>query len=108
MEEAIRETGHRRSVQMAYNKAHGITPRTIKKEIEDILERSLRESEEIAKEDAKILSSSYNLLSEKDRKKYIKDLEKQMRDYAAGLEFEKAAVIRDEIERIRERKDIAQ
>ncbi len=108
MEEAIRETEHRRSVQMAYNREHGITPKTIKKEIEDILERSLRESEEIAKEDAKILSSSYNLLSEKDRKKYIKDLEKQMRDYAASLEFEKAAVIRDEIERIRERKDISQ
>ncbi len=106
MEEAIRETEHRRSVQMAYNKEHGITPKTIKKEIEDILERSLKDSEEIAQEDAKILSSSYNLLSEKDRKKYIKDLEKQMRDYASALEFEKAAVLRDEIERIKERKNL--
>ena len=106
MEEAISETRHRREVQMAYNKEHGITPTTIKKEIEDILERELKDSEEIAKEDAKILRGSYNMLVEKDRKKYIKDLEKQMMEYAKNLEFEKAAVLRDEIERIRERKDI--
>ena len=106
MDEAIKETEKRRSVQMAYNKAHGITPQTIKKEINDILERELEDSEAIAKEDAKILSSSYNLLVEKDRKKYIKDLEKQMREYAENLEFEKAATLRDEIERIKERKDL--
>lgn len=106
MDEAIKETEKRRSVQMAYNKAHGITPQTIKKEINDILERELEDSEAIAKEDAKILSSSYNLLVEKDRKKYIKDLEKQMREYAENLEFEKAATLRDEIERIKDRKDL--
>jgi excinuclease ABC subunit B len=106
MDEAIRETEHRRAVQKAYNEEHGITPKTIKKEIDDILERELKDSEEIAKSDAKILSSSYNLLVEKDRKKYIKDLEKQMREYAADLEFEKAAVLRDEIERIKQRKDL--
>ena len=101
MDEAIRETEHRREVQMAYNKAHGITPTTIKKEIEDILEREIKDSEEIAKEDAKILKGGYNLLLEKDRKKYIKTLEKQMVEYAKNLEFEKAAVLRDEITRIR-------
>ena len=106
MDEAIKETEKRRSVQMSYNKAHGITPQTIKKEINDILERELEDSEAIAKEDAKILSSSYNLLVEKDRKKYIKDLEKQMREYAENLEFEKAATLRDEIERIKDRKDL--
>ena len=106
MDEAIRETEHRREVQMAYNKAHGITPTTIKKEIEDILEREIKDSEEIAKEDAKILKGGYNLLLEKDRKKYIKTLEKQMVEYAKNLEFEKAAVLRDEITRIKERKDL--
>ena len=106
MEEAIKETEHRREVQMAYNKAHGITPTTIKKEIEDILEREIKDSEEIAKEDAKILKGGYNLLLEKDRKKYIKTLEKQMVEYAKNLEFEKAAVLRDEITRIKERKDL--
>ena len=106
MDEAIRETEHRREVQMAYNKAHGITPTTIRKEIEDILEREIKDSEDIAKEDAKILKGGYNLLLEKDRKKYIKTLEKQMVEYAKNLEFEKAAVLRDEITRIKERKDL--
>ena len=78
MKEAIDETEHRRKVQMEWNDKHGITPTTIRKEIEDILEREIKDSEAIAKEDAKILKGNYNLLLEKDRKKYIKTLEKQM------------------------------
>lgn len=106
MAEAIEETTHRREVQMAYNKEHGITPKTIKKAIENILERQLETSQEVAKEDVKIVRSSYNLLVEKDRKKYIKDLEKRMLEYAKNLEFEKAALLRDEIESIKNGKDI--
>lgn len=101
MEEAIKETEHRREVQERYNKEHNITPRTIKKNIENILERQIKDSEEIAKEEAKIVRSGYNLLSEKDRKKYLRDLEKQMLEYAKNLEFEKAATLRDEIERVK-------
>ena len=106
MKEAIDETEHRRKVQMEWNDKHGITPTTIRKEIEDILEREIKDSEAIAKEDAKILKGNYNLLLEKDRKKYIKTLEKQMMEYAENLQFEKAAVIRDEIQRIKDRKDL--
>ena len=106
MKEAIDETEHRRKVQMEWNDRHGITPTTIRKEIEDILEREIKDSEAIAKEDAKILKGNYNLLLEKDRKKYIKTLEKQMMEYAENLQFEKAAVIRDEIQRIKDRKDL--
>ena len=106
MKEAIDETEHRRKVQMEWNEKHGITPTTIRKEIEDILEREIKDSEAIAKEDAKILKGNYNLLLEKDRKKYIKTLEKQMMEYAEDLQFEKAAVIRDEIQRIKDRKDL--
>lgn len=106
MAEAIEETEHRRSVQMAYNKAHGITPKTIRKAVEDILERQVEESVEIAKEDVKIVRSSYNLLVEKDRKKYVKDLEKRMLEYAENLEFEKAALMRDEIQAIKDGKDL--
>lgn len=106
MKEAIDETEHRRKVQMEWNDKHGITPTTIRKEIEDILEREIKDSEAIAKEDAKILKGNYNLLLEKDRKKYIKKLEKQMMEYAENLQFEKAAVIRDEIQRIKDRKDL--
>ena len=106
MKEAIDETEHRRKVQMEWNDKHGITPTTIRKEIEDILEREIKDSEAIAKEDAKILKGNYNLLLENDRKKYIKTLEKQMMEYAENLQFEKAAVIRDEIQRIKDRKDL--
>ena len=91
---AINETEHRRSIQMAYNKEHGITPTTIRKAVE-------KDAEDIQKEELKIQRSAYNLLSEKDRKKYIRSLEKEMRECAERLEFEKAATIRDEIERIR-------
>lgn len=101
MEEAINETEHRRQVQERYNKEHNITPKTIKKNIETILERQIEDSEAIAKEEARIVRSGYNLLSEKDRKKYLRDLEKQMLEYAKNLEFEKAATLRDEISRVK-------
>ena len=106
MAEAIKETEHRRSVQMAYNEAHGITPRTIKKAIEDIIEREKKDDEEAVKDEIRIVSSSYNLLLERDRKRYIADLTKQMTELAKNLEFEKAALIRDEIQRIKDRKDL--
>ena len=106
MKEAINETEHRRAVQMAYNKEHGITPRTIKKAVEDILEREKADDEAVAKEEMKIISSSYNLLVERDRKRYIADLTRQMTELAKNLEFEKAALLRDEIQRIKERKDL--
>ena len=106
MAEAIEETEHRRSVQSAYNTAHGITPKTIKKAIEDIIEREKSDDEAIAKEEIKITSSAYNLLLERDRKKYINDLTRQMMEMAKNLEFEKAALLRDEIQRIKDRKDL--
>jgi excinuclease ABC, B subunit len=101
MEEAISETERRRKIQMAYNEEHNITPHTIKKAIEDILEREKSEDEEIQKDDIKIIKSSFNLFSDKDRKRYIKTLEQQMMECAKNLEFEKAAVLRDEIEKVR-------
>lgn len=101
MREAITETEHRRAIQMAYNEEHGITPQTIKKSVEDIIKREKTVVTEGQKEDLKIQRSSYNLLSESERKKYIRSLEKEMRQAAENLEFERAAVLRDEIEAIR-------
>ena len=101
MKEAINETEHRRAVQMAYNEEHGITPTTIRKAVEDILERQMQDAEEIQKDELKIQRAGYNLLSDKDRKKYVRELEKEMRACAERLEFEKAAAIRDEIEAVK-------
>jgi excinuclease ABC subunit B len=101
MKEAIDETNRRRSIQQAYNEEHGITPTTIIKSIQDIISREKVEKEEIQKDDLKVLKSRYNLLQASDRKKYIRDLEKEMLEHAKNLEFEQAAIIRDEIEAVK-------
>ena len=102
MEESIGETNRRRAIQTAYNEEHGITPTTIVKAVQDILEREREETKEIQKQDLTILKSGYNLFNANDRKKYVKALEKEMLEAAKNLEFERAAIIRDEIAAIRE------
>jgi excinuclease ABC subunit B len=102
MEEAIGETERRRAIQSAYNEEHGITPKTIIKAVQDIIEREKEETREIQKQDLSILKGGYNLLSASDRKKYIKALEREMLEAAKNLEFERAAVIRDEIVAVRD------
>ena len=61
----------------------------------------MKDAEEIKQEYLRIQRSAFNLLLEKDRKKYLRSLEKEMRECAERLEFEKAAAIRDEIERVK-------
>ncbi|MFA6844430.1 MAG: excinuclease ABC subunit UvrB [Sphaerochaetaceae bacterium] len=100
MRQAIEETKHRREVQMAYNKEHGITPRTIVKAVEDIIKRERVEEKEDFEKNLSIQKAGYNLLDKNQRKKYIKALEKQMLECAKNLQYEQAAVIRDEMERI--------
>lgn len=102
MAAAIKETERRRALQMKYNEEHGITPTTIVKAIQDIIVREKTENLEIQKEDIVIRKSRYNLLENKDRKKYIKELEQEMLECAKNLEFERAAMLRDEITAIRE------
>ncbi|HKM06770.1 MAG TPA: helicase-related protein, partial [Sphaerochaeta sp.] len=102
MEIAIDETNRRRDIQLAYNEEHGITPTTIIKAVQDILEREKEDTKQNQKQDLAILKGGYNLLSATDRKKYVKALEKEMLKAAKNLEFERAAVIRDEIELIRD------
>ncbi|MGD1821592.1 MAG: excinuclease ABC subunit UvrB [Pleomorphochaeta sp.] len=101
MEEAINETNRRRVIQMEYNEKHGITPKSIEKAIEDIIEREEEEKKQDVEGELNIRRSSYNLLEKKSRNKYIKELEKEMFKYAKDLEFEKAALIRDEIEKVK-------
>ncbi len=97
MESAIKETKHRREVQEAYNKEHGITPKTIKKAVEDILVHEKTDAEQAAFLDVEVLTNKTNLLNPSARKKLIKQLSEQMEHYADLMEYEKAATIRDKI-----------
>ena len=101
MKEAIQETNRRRAVQQEYNEKHGITPTTIIKSIQDLITREKIDKQEIQKGDITVLKSKYNLLQAGDRKKYIKDLEREMLEHAKNLEFEQAAILRDEIDAVK-------
>ncbi len=98
---AIDETNRRRKYQIEYNKRHNITPKTIIKKVETILER--KKQLEINEEKVEIehLQKRFNFFIVKERYEYIKILESQMLECAKNLEFEKAALIRDEIKRVR-------
>ena len=91
MQTAISETRRRRDIQMAYNQEHGIVPQTIKKEVRDLISAILPETAEEAATDAK----GYGKLTRREREKVIRNLEKEMREAARRLEFEKAAEARD-------------
>lgn len=97
MKEAITETKRRRAIQEAYNKEHGITPTTIKKAVEDILEHKTQEAKEEAELQLDVLKKSANLFVPKERRRLIEALKKQMNEYAENLEYEQAAIIRDQI-----------
>jgi excinuclease ABC subunit B len=100
MEEAIAETHERRKLQLAYNQEHGITPQTISKNIQDILEREIATAEEEQEKAIDNLKQKYNVLVPKQKKALISALEKEMFALAKDLEFEKAAIIRDEIDKL--------
>ncbi|WP_415934454.1 excinuclease ABC subunit UvrB [Ruminococcus champanellensis] len=89
MERAITETERRRSIQMAYNKAHGIIPKTIHKDVREVLEISSKETVEQETHAPK--------MSKKERQKLIATLTDQMKQSAKMLEFEHAAYLRDKI-----------
>jgi len=97
MEEAITETARRREIQEAYNKEHGITPKTVKKAVEDILERQKIDAEEEVEIELSALKKSANLFVPAERKKLLAALKRQMEEYADNMEYEQAAVVRDQI-----------
>ena len=88
MERAITETERRRSIQMAYNEAHGIIPQTIHKEIREVLEITSKEEVE---------QKTTKKLSKKEKTAMIEQLTKEMKEAAKILEFEHAAFLRDKI-----------
>jgi excinuclease ABC subunit B len=100
MEEAIAETNRRRAAQIAYNKKHGITPATVKKAVADILVRHAVEGQKAAVASIEVLEKSYNILVPAEKKKLLAALNAEMLEHAKKLEFEQAAAIRDEIQRL--------
>jgi excinuclease ABC subunit B len=96
MERAITETQRRREKQMAYNEAHGIVPRTIVKEVRDVLEITSK-----ADLDKKTRGDQAKKLSREEREKLIRQLTVEMKAAARLLEFEHAAYLRDEIEKLK-------
>ncbi|MBR1638873.1 MAG: excinuclease ABC subunit B [Treponema sp.] len=100
MDAAIKETKHRREVQEAYNKEHGITPKTISKAVQDILVHEKKDAEDEVALEADVLVNKANLFVAKERKKVINALKQQMSDYADRMEYEQAAAVRDKIREI--------
>lgn len=91
MEKAISETKRRRSIQEEYNEKHGITPMTIQKDIRD----SIRATHAAEEQEEYQPSANLGKLNKKEREKLIGDMEKEMKEAAKSLNFERAAELRD-------------
>lgn len=98
LEKAIGETNRRREKQLAYNREHGITPKTISKEIRDITDQL----QTVHKETVSTLLAVDRELYAKNPKKVLKEKERQMNDAVKILDFETAAILRDEIQALKQ------
>ncbi|RIN53492.1 excinuclease ABC subunit UvrB [Staphylococcus simulans] len=91
MQYAIDETERRRKIQQAYNEEHGITPKTIRKKIHDVISATVETDEENEKEQ-KVVPKK---LTKKEHEKTIENIEKEMKQAAKDLDFERATELRD-------------
>ncbi len=96
MDRAIKETERRRSIQIAYNEKHGITPQTIRKKVRDVIEAT-----KVAESKADYLADAKGKMSKRDREAMIGRLEAEMKEAAKNLQFERAAELRDAILELR-------
>ena len=103
MEKAIGETNRRRAVQQDYNAKHGITPKTIKKAINDIAGELYSEHEKALNEELSIDMATLGAKGVKAYAKLIKVKEKEMNAAVKELDFETAAILRDEIKALSDR-----
>lgn len=94
MDRAIKETNRRREIQEQYNEEHGITPKTILKEVRDVIEAT-----KVAEETVEYKVEEK--MSKKEKEKLIKKYTEEMMDAAKNLQFERAAQLRDMIEKLK-------
>jgi excinuclease ABC subunit B len=107
MKRAMEETQRRREIQLAYNKEHGYTPKTIRKNVQDVMEGARADTDfgykaGKKKRGAQEAAPNLRLLSPEQIVREIKRLEAQMYKHARNLEFEEAAKIRDTIEKMKQ------
>jgi excinuclease ABC subunit B len=108
MQRAMEETNRRREKQVAFNLANGITPRSIRKEVRDIMEGARADTTDFGykmgkkKRGAEEAAPNLRMLSPEQMVREIKRLEAQMYKHARNLEFEEAAKIRDAIEKMKQ------
>jgi len=106
MRRAIDETERRRAKQLAYNAAHGVTPRGVTKRIKDLIDGVMSDKAmEAARQEAAVHAAEawVEEMDEKALAREIKRLEKQMLEHARNLEFEAAARVRDQLARLKDR-----
>ncbi|MNG04040.1 UvrABC system protein B [compost metagenome] len=98
MDKAIKETDRRRTIQLAYNEQHGVTPQTIRKKIHDVIEAT-----KVAEQKADYLTGTGagGKLTKKERQSLIQRLEAEMKEAAKSLQFERAAELRDALLELR-------
>lgn len=99
MKRAIDETERRRAKQKAYNLEHHITPKSVKKEVRDIID-GVYHPDSVHSEP---IAETVGAMSEKELSSQIKKLEKQMFEFAKNLDFEKAAAVRDRLAELKAR-----
>ena len=98
MEVAINETNRRRLLQKEFNKVHGITPKSVKKEISDVIEAT-----KVVDEEEKYgIDKSIDRMEREDQKELLSKLEKEMKEAALDLQFERAAELRDKIQQLKD------
>jgi excinuclease ABC subunit B len=102
MQRALDETERRRDKQIAFNAARGVIPRSVTKQVRELIDGVVDAQDDKAKLKQLSATAEVEALSEKDLGKRIKALERQMLEFARNLEFEKAARTRDELALLRE------
>src|SRR5690606_35887082 len=105
MRAAIDETNRRRKIQSEYNKVHNITPRTVEKSVRDLIEIGITDKDETVRKDSRKkgtgVTDKVSSLTPKQREELITELTAEMKKAASVLEFEKAAYLRDQIEKLK-------